>query len=113
MTSLPIDKDVDFFEKKITPPGRIEFLESFRFINDKEINEANLKLMPGFRFSWHYTGVDFNPVTYLDIINTTNYDYTLSIKEIPYITVQHQNFIREAFRKTLDLLPTTFLFLGF
>ena len=111
LMSLPIDKDVRFFEKKNTPPGRIQYLDSFRFLSDKEIAEANLKLMPGFRFSWHYTGVDFDPDPYLDIINTTIYDYTLSINEIPYITVQHQNFIREAFRKTLQ--STTFLFLGF
>ena len=110
ITSLPIDKDLDSFEKKITPPGRIQFLDSFRFINDKDINEANLKLMPGFRFSWHYTGVDFNPDPYINIINTTKYEYTLSINEIPYITVQHQNFIREAFSKTLGICNNIFIF---
>ena len=84
LSAQPIDKDVDFFEKSFTPPrgepcvgciriddkrAPVQFLSLFRFVTDKEIAEANLKLMPGFRFSWYYTGMDFSPDPVLDIID--------------------------------------------
>ena len=46
------------------------FVDNFRDVND--ISESNQKLMPGFRFSWNYTGVDFDPDPRPDFINIDN-----------------------------------------
>ena len=39
---------------------------TMRSVTDKEILEANLQMMPGFRLSWYYTGISFKPDPLLD-----------------------------------------------
>ena len=75
-----IGKDVEFSEKSwrvALDLGTHARMQAFRDVSEREIAEANLKLMPGFRFSWYYTGVDFNPDPLLDFpIWTNNYKYS-------------------------------------
>ena len=86
--TLAIDKDVKFFDTSFTPPGGVQYIDNFRFVNKKEIADLNLKLMPGFQFSWYYTGVDFDPENILDLLNLDNTTTT-------YILTT--TYIREAF----------------
>ena len=71
-------------------------------VSDREISEANLQMMPGFRYSWYYTGIDYH------LLNS--YD-----EDKKYKTEINQHFAREAnknssypmshlFHYSLDLL---------
>ena len=86
-----------------SPPAIIDgsgTTSSLRFINNRreasnlEISETNLKLMPGFRLSWYYTGMVFKPDPLLDFpIWKNNHKYSKFNKD----------FIREAKNKSSDL----------
>ena len=43
-----------------------QYLYQLRDVSDREIAEANLRLMPGFRLTWYYTGIDFKPKPFKD-----------------------------------------------
>ena len=64
---------------------------------DKEISEANLQMMPGFRLSWYYSGIDLKPDPLLDYPvfngNTLTYQYK-----------NNKEFIREAYKKPSYIL---------
>ena len=61
-----------------------------RDVSDREIAEANLKSMPGFRLSWYYTGMDFEPDPLMDfpIFNFR-----------PEYSKLNEEFVREVFLK--------------
>ena len=58
-------KKKKLFNISVSPPARGDHLLAGRAlrggIGDKEISEANLQKMPGFRVKWNYTGIDFEP----------------------------------------------------
>ena len=65
----------EMFQQSYSPPAlkygagatnSLRSITNFRQVNDREISEANLKLMPGFRLSWYYTGILFKPDPLLD-----------------------------------------------
>ena len=62
---------------------RVAGMEAYRRVSEREIAEANLKLMPGFKFSWYYSGMDSN----LDPLIDSPFKNTNKTK----------NFIREVF----------------
>ena len=73
---------VNLLEKTYTPPTSQNSLDhklikTKRMVSDYQISEANLKQMPGFRLSWYYTGLDFQPDPLHD--TQTNKDF---IREI-------------------------------
>ena len=66
-----VAKKLKIIDKSYTPPVSkglkgIQWIDTRREVSDREIAEANLKLMPGFKLSWYYTGMDFNPDPLLD-----------------------------------------------
>ena len=101
-----IAKKLNIFEKSFTPPANhegIQFIDSRREASDREIAEANLKLMPGFRLSWYYTGVDFNPDPLLDFpIWANNYKFSKN----------NYYFIREALNQKQYITTFCFRFLN-
>ena len=65
----------EMFQQSYSPPAlkygpgftnSLRSITNYREVNDREISEANLKLMPGFRLSWYYTGNVFKPDPLLD-----------------------------------------------
>ena len=73
-----------------------------RRVSDREISEANLQMMPGFRYSWYYTGI-------------VNHSLNSYDEDKKYETEINQHFAREAnknssypmshlFHYSLDLL---------
>ena len=64
-----LKRDVTFFQESFTPPGRnletwmpYRSLRIIQVISDSGINEMNTDdQMPGFKFSWYYTGMEFTP----------------------------------------------------
>ena len=63
---------VNLLDKSYTPPTSQslgythQIIHSLRDIIGREISNANIKIMPGFRLSWYYTGLDFKPDPLLD-----------------------------------------------
>lgn len=54
------------FNFNYTPPSStaargIQYIATNRDVSDREIAEAKLNKMPGFRLSWYYTGMDYKP----------------------------------------------------
>ena len=64
-----LKRDVTFFQESFTPPGRnldtwmpYRSLRIIQVISDSDINEMDTDdQMPGFRFTWYYTGMEFTP----------------------------------------------------
>ena len=61
------------------------------FLSEMEISDANLQMMPGFRLSWYYTGIDFKADPLLEYPVMLE-DYTIQYKD-------NKEFIREAKKK--------------
>ena len=86
-----------------SPPAIIDgsgTTSSLRFINNRreasnlEISETTLKLMPGFRLSWYYTGLDFKSDPLLEFpIWKNNHKFSKFNKD----------FIREANKKSSQI----------
>ena len=50
------------FRETFTPPGRSRTFSTERKVSDIDIREMDTDdKMPGFRLSWYYTGMEFNP----------------------------------------------------
>ena len=89
-----LDTNVEFFQQSFSPPitnnnpnKQSRSIQTYREVSDREISEANLELMPGFRLSWYYTGMDFKPDPLLDFpLWKENHKYSKFNKD----------FIREA-----------------
>ena len=75
---------------------------AFRIVTDKDISEANLQMMPGFRVSWFYTGID--------VIPDSSLEYPVEVGNGNTYSYQYKNnkeFIREANKKPFNLLSFT------
>ena len=68
-----LDPNVEFIQQSFSPPTMtFGMSSSYRSINVYRYyseDEANLKMMPGFRLSWYYTGMDFMSDPLLDFQN--------------------------------------------
>ena len=71
-----------------------------RYVNDKEISEAKLQMMPGFRVSWYYTGNDLKQDPLLEYPMMDKKDWTIEFKD-------NKEFIREANKIPLNILSFT------
>ena len=61
-----VDADQTTVYKKYTPPGikysnPYQLIILFRNVSSEDIEEQKLDVMPGFRFSWWYTGKEVTP----------------------------------------------------
>ena len=70
---------------------------TMRSVTDKEILEANLQMMPGFRLSWYYSGIDLKPDPLLDYPVFNGNTFTYQYKN-------NKEFIREAYKKPSYIL---------
>ena len=60
--SEPIDADTTYLSLNFTPPSDSEYkLILYREVSLTDIRKQNLDQMPGFRFSWYYTGMKVKP----------------------------------------------------
>ena len=58
----PIDVDVTNFSLNFTPPADVEYkLMLNREVSLADVKKQTLNLMPGFEFSWFYTGMKAQP----------------------------------------------------
>ena len=59
----PVDgEDMDTINKNFTPPGRYRRqISLFRDVTNKDVEQMQLELMPGFKLRWWYTGGDVIP----------------------------------------------------
>ena len=57
-----LDADQTTFYRNFTPPGYGSRTMSLRRdVQSEEVKQQNLDVMPGFRFSWWYIGMEFTP----------------------------------------------------
>jgi len=61
---------------------------AYRSVTNKEIYEANLQMMPGFRLSWYYSGIDIDPEPL--------FEYPERFKDWSVQYKDNREFIREA-----------------
>ena len=58
----PVDPDLSTFYKNFTPPGSsTKTMNLRRYVSSEEVEQVKLDVMPGFRFSWWYSGAEFEP----------------------------------------------------
>ena len=57
-----VDPDLSNVYKNFTPPGSsTKTISLQRFVSSEEVEQVKLEVMPGFRFSWWYSGAVFEP----------------------------------------------------
>ena len=58
-------RDIDAFlttaYRNFTPPRFQRKFELFRDVSSEDVDKMELEMMPGFRFSWWYTGAEVTP----------------------------------------------------
>ena len=55
-----LNEDINHISKNYSPPGSIgKSIRLARGVSLEDVRNQNLKLMPGFRLTWHYSGMDF------------------------------------------------------
>jgi len=77
-----IDSNNSKTVEQFQPPRRIA-IDLTRHISSEEVGRQELKLMPGFKVSWYYSGMDVEPIDAFNedddritfIRNTSNHEY--------------------------------------
>ena len=72
---------------------------NFRKISAKERSEANLQMVPGFRVSWNYSGIDIN--------QEPLFEYPVRFKNWTVQYKDNKEFIREANKNIYHILSLT------
>ena len=96
-----VDPDAKLVYKSFNPPtgtGK-QVLDANREITDSEIADLNMNMMPGFQFSWYYTGIDFTPDPLLDFP---------AWKKLDVYLIRNNDFIREANENVISFLFNIF-----
>ena len=53
--------DQQYISKNFTPPGGYTSVRLARRVTPQEVRKQKLNLMPGFRLTWHYSGMEVEP----------------------------------------------------
>ena len=61
MNSNNLDADQTFTYKNFTPPERFNYMRLLRDVSSEDVEKQKLDKMPGFRFTWWYTGLEVAP----------------------------------------------------
>ena len=52
---------MQFISKNFTPPGGYTSMRLARRVTPQEVRKQKLDMMPGFKLTWHYSGMEVEP----------------------------------------------------